>query len=79
MEFLRKLYANAGFSIRPQARNGKVDLMSHHFDDSFRDRKREFGKRNHVHSGNSSLRFKTSGTWAPREKLRTGSLFLANE
>src|SRR2546427_5023953 len=27
VEFLRKLYANAGFSIRPQARNGKVDLL----------------------------------------------------
>ncbi len=27
VEFLRKLYANAGFSIRPQARSGKVDLL----------------------------------------------------
>ncbi len=27
VEFLRKLHANAGFSIRPQARNGKVDLL----------------------------------------------------
>src|SRR5947199_9292218 len=27
VEFLRKLYANAGFSSRPQARNGKVDLF----------------------------------------------------
>jgi len=27
VEFLRKLYANAGFSSRTQARNGKVDLF----------------------------------------------------
>ena len=27
IEFLRKLYADAGLSIRPQARNSKVDLL----------------------------------------------------
>ncbi|OLD03899.1 MAG: hypothetical protein AUJ07_05430 [Crenarchaeota archaeon 13_1_40CM_3_53_5] len=27
VEFLRKLYATAGFSIRSQARNGRVDLL----------------------------------------------------
>ena len=27
VEFLRKLHANAGFSIRPQSRNGRVELL----------------------------------------------------